>query len=144
MFSRKRIIPTFITVIALALLLGACGGGSKDTPATSNQPATSQPAATQTAAESGPREIRIVLDDFTFEPQDITVKSGERVRLVLVNEGSVAHDWHVDSLNLSSPLVQAGQTATFEFTAGAAGQYDAYCAEPGHEVLGMVGTITIE
>lgn len=123
-------------VVALAVLLAACGGGTKDEPAASSQPATSSAA--------GPREIKVTLDDFSFEPQDITVKSGEKVKLVLVNDGSVAHDWHVDALNLSSPVVAPGQTATFEFTAGAAGSYASYCAEPGHEVLGMVGNIVIE
>lgn len=136
MFSRKRIVPTMMAMLALALLLAACGGGggAKDEPAASSQPATS----------AGTREVRVVLNDFSFEPKDITVKSGEKVKLVLVNEGSVPHDWHVDSLKLSSPVVNAGQTATFEFTAGAKGNYDAYCAEPGHEVLGMVGTFVIE
>ncbi len=71
-------------------------------------------------------------------------ESGERVRLVIRNQGSVAHDWHVDALDLSSPLIQPGQSATFEFTAGAAGTYQTICTEPGHEALGMVGTLIIE
>lgn len=135
MFSRKRLVPTFVAMLALALLLAACGGGGNgEEPATESQPSASE----------GPREIRVLLQDFAFEPEDITVKSGERVKLVLVNEGSVPHDWNVDSMDLVSPVVAAGQTATFEFTAGEAGTYEAYCAEPGHEALGMVGTIIIE
>lgn len=90
------------------------------------------------------REITLVFDDFAFEPQEIRVKSGERVRLVIRNNGSVAHDWYVDALDLNTPRVLAGQSATFEFTAGAAGRYEVICTEPGHEALGMTGWLIIE
>lgn len=138
---RRRRVLGLVTVLVLALLLAACGGGgNKQQSSSSSSSQTS--SATTTSAQA--REISVVLGDFSFEPQEIRVKSGERVKLVIKNEGSVAHDWHVDALNLSTPLVAAGQSATFEFTAGAAGTYDSYCAEPGHDVLGMVGKLIIE
>lgn len=141
MFRRRRVLG-LVTVLALALLLAACGGGGGQQ--TSSSSSGGQTGGTATSTAGNVREITVVMDDFSFEPQEIRVKSGERVKFVIRNEGSVAHDWHVDALNLSTPLVAAGQTATYEFTAGAAGTYDSYCAEPGHEVLGMVGKLIIE
>lgn len=140
-FRRRRVLG-LATVLALALLLAACGGGGGSSNQQSSTPSTQ--SSTATTADSGAREIEIVLDDFSFGPQEIRVKSGEKVKLVIRNEGSVAHDWYVDALDLSSPLIQPGQSATFEFTAGAAGTYEAICTEPGHEALGMVGSLIIE
>lgn len=141
MFGRRRVLG-LVTVLALALLLAACGGGNQQ----SSSSTSSSPAATSSTSTtgSGVREIEVVLNDFTFEPAEIRVKSGERVRLVLRNEGTVAHDWYVDALSLSTPLIQPGQSATYEFTAGEAGNYKTICTEPGHEALGMVGQLIIE
>lgn len=142
MLRRRRVLG-LVTVLVLALLLAACGGGgNKQQSSSSSSSQSSSSSATTTSAQA--REISVVLSDFSFEPQEIRVKSGERVKFVIKNDGSVPHDWHVDALNLSTPLVAAGQTATFEFTAGQAGTYDSYCAEPGHDVLGMVGKLIIE
>lgn len=139
---RRRRVLGLVTVLVLALLLAACGGGGNKQQSSSSSSQSSSSSAATSSAQA--REITVVLKDFAFEPQDIRVKSGERVKLVVKNEGSVPHDWHVDALNLSTPVVQAGQSATFEFTAGQAGTYDSYCAEPGHDVLGMVGKLIIE
>lgn len=143
-FGKRRVLG-LVTVLALALLLAACGGGGDGSSSNQQSSAPStQSSSTATTANSGVREIEIILDDFSFGPQEIRVKSGEKVRLVIRNQGSVAHDWYVDELDLSSPLIQPGQSASFEFTAGAAGRYEAICTEPGHEALGMVGTLIIE
>lgn len=151
MLGRRRVLG-LVAILALALLLVACGGRSNQpsstSSSTSSTPAASSTTSTSATASStataGVREINLVFNDFMFEPQEIRVKSGERVRLVIRNNGSVAHDWYVDALNLNTPLVRAGQTATFEFTAGAPGRYQAICTEPGHEALGMIGWLVIE
>lgn len=149
-FGRRRVLG-LLTVLVLALLLVACGGRNNQQSSTSSS-TTSTPAASSTSSTSsssststsGVREITLVFNDFAFEPQEIRVKSGERVRLVIRNNGSVAHDWYVDALDLNTPRVLAGQSATFEFTAGAAGRYEVICTEPGHEALGMTGWLIIE
>src|SRR5690606_611744 len=97
-----------------------------------------------TPRQAAPREITIVLSDFKFEPAEITVKRGERVRLTLQNKGTVAHDWTVRDLNLASPRVQPGQTATYEFTVDRVGTFTSVCVEAGHEALGMTGRLIVE
>ncbi len=86
----------FVTVLVLALLLAACGGGGSNQQSSTPSQTQSTPAAS--SADSGVRVIDIVFDDFSFGPQEIRVKSGERVRLNIRNNGSVAHDWYVDDL----------------------------------------------
>lgn len=143
MFTRRRVFA-LVSVLLLAVLLAACGGGGGSSTQSSSSSSTQSSAPAATSSSGAVREIEVVLSDFSFQPQEIRVKSGEQVRLVLKNNGTVAHDWYVDALNLSTPLVQPGQTVTFEFTAGAAGTYQSICTEPGHEALGMVGTLIIE
>lgn len=138
---KRRAWGAVAALLVLAVLLAACGGGGG-----SSQPQSQAPRQqTGSSGASGQvREIKVVLSDFSFEPQEITVKRGERVRLVLENTGTVAHDWTLPELNLVSPKVQPRQTATYEFSVDRAGNFRTVCAEPGHEALGMVGTLIVE
>ncbi|MBO8141588.1 MAG: cupredoxin domain-containing protein [Firmicutes bacterium] len=137
---KRRPVAALAAILALSALLTACGGGG------GSQQQASTPAQQSSSAQQAQqvREITVVLKDFAFEPEDIVVKRGERIRLVLDNQGTVPHDWHVDALNLASPKVQPGQTARFEFTADQVGEFESKCVEPGHDVLGMVGKLVVE
>ena len=136
---KRRIWGALAALLVLAVLLAGCGGGGSRQQ--SQAPSSSGGTTTSQAAT---REITIVLSDFKFEPAEITVKRGERVRLILENTGTVAHDWTVRDLNLASPRVQPGQTATYEFTVDRAGTFTSVCVEAGHEALGMTGRLIVE
>src|SRR5687767_7160626 len=45
-----------------------------------------------TGASSDAREIRVVMTEFKYDPDQITVKPGEKIRFVLVNQGTVEHE----------------------------------------------------
>ncbi|HEY8417799.1 MAG TPA: cupredoxin domain-containing protein [Limnochordales bacterium] len=138
---KRRTWGAIAALLVLVLLLTACGGG-RGSQSTSQAP---QSTSSSTATTSSTvREIRVTLSDFKFEPAEITVKRGERVRLVLQNTGTVAHDWTARELNLASPRVQPGQTATYEFTVDRAGTFTTVCVEAGHEALGMTGRLIVE
>ncbi|HEY8497083.1 MAG TPA: cupredoxin domain-containing protein [Limnochordales bacterium] len=136
---KRRIWGALAALLVLAVLLAGCGGGGSRQQ--SQAPSSSGGTTTSQAAT---REITIVLSDFKFEPAEITVKRGERVRLVLENKGTVAHDWTVRDLNLASPRVQPGQTATYEFSVDRVGTFTSVCVEAGHEALGMTGRLIVE
>ncbi len=137
---KRRMWGALAALLVLAVVLAGCGGGGSRQQSSTPQPSTSSSSTSSSAV----REITIVLSDFKFEPQDITVKRGERVRLTLENKGTVAHDWTVRDLNLASPRVQPGQTATYEFTVDRAGTFTSVCVEAGHEALGMTGRLIVE
>ncbi|OUM98972.1 MAG: hypothetical protein BAA04_00300 [Firmicutes bacterium ZCTH02-B6] len=138
---KRRIWTALAALLVLAVLLAGCGGGGSRQQSSAPSPSSSSSTSSSQAAT---REITVVLSDFKFEPAEITVKRGERVRLTLQNTGTVAHDWTVRDLNLASPRVQPGQTATYEFTVDRVGTFTSVCVEAGHEALGMTGRLIVE
>jgi len=137
---KRRIWSALAVLLVLAVLLTGCGGGG----GSRQQSQAPSSSGSTTTSQAATREITIVLSDFKFEPEEITVKRGERVRLTLQNKGTVAHDWTVRDLNLASPRVQPGQTATYEFTVDRVGTFTSVCVEAGHEALGMTGRLIVE
>ena len=47
------------------------------------------------AAEQATRTVEVTLGDMYFEPQSLTVKKGETVRFVLVNNGRLLHEFNL-------------------------------------------------
>jgi plastocyanin len=111
--------------LAAVALLAACGGGGSGPPAGA---------------------ITVKMTDYKFNPGSINAPSGSVV-FYLVNSGSVAHDLVIrDSSKkqiASSELVSAGDSKVFSVSNIAAGTYEIFCSQPGHEALGMKGTLTI-
>jgi uncharacterized cupredoxin-like copper-binding protein len=82
----------------------------------------------------------------------------------MTNDAEIAHEWVIlqPGVTISSEddlpeteeelvanfiyweeEVESGDTATFTFTAPAAGEYQVVCAIPGHFNAGMEGTLTV-
>ncbi len=111
-------------------------------------------------------EVTVVASDLlAFEPSEVRVSAGERVRLVLDNSDShdlhdlvihhipvedvheegaedAGHDDHADhDLHVAA---HGGETGTVEFTPTEPGEYEFICTEPGHEASGMTGVLIVE
>jgi len=85
-----------------------------------------------------------VLRDFEFEPRPLKVKAG-RVRFLLLNRGSVDHDFMILSLRAmehEQDLVKPGQSKVVELELKP-GRYEAICTVPGHRDAGMVVQIEV-
>lgn len=125
-------------VLALSLVLAACGGGG--------------------GSSTGGTNISATMTDFKFDPSTWTVPAGKQVSLKLTNSGSVEHSWVLMSKPISgsftdadkanvlfSKTVPAGQSDTLTFTAPAtAGDYQVVCDIAGHFEAGMVGKLTVQ
>ncbi len=88
------------------------------------------------------REVSVVAKSFTFTPDTITVKQGERVRITLTAT-DVPHGIGVAEFNFSL-VANAGETKTGEFTASKAGNYTFFCnvfCGSGHR--DMKGTLVV-
>ena len=116
--------------LCLGLVGAGCGGddddgGSADT--TEEQPAP--------AAEAG--GVEVSMKDIKFNPEDVTVKSGDTVSWV--NDDGVGHDVTGDDFKSGEPgAMQTGDT--FEHTFDAAGTFDYVCTvHPG-----MNGSVKVE
>jgi uncharacterized cupredoxin-like copper-binding protein len=109
--------------IAAVLIVTGCGGGQTSSGKTS--------------------EVTLTLTEFKFTPDTINAKVGERVKVTLDNKGALKHNIKQADLNIDT-AVEAGQTATFEFTPTKAGTFDFDCDVPGHKEAGMVGKIVVQ
>jgi uncharacterized cupredoxin-like copper-binding protein len=121
-------------VAALALVIAACSGGGDGS--TEGGGSGDQAAA--------PASVDISLTDFKIAPADVEVPAGAPVTFNVSNDGQSPHTYGVtvgDQV-YETPQIDAGSSSTLEVPALEAGTYDALCTIPGHDQLGMVGTVT--
>jgi cytochrome c oxidase subunit 2 len=96
------------------------------------------------AQEPEPRTIAVVARRFVFEPADITVAVGERVRL-LVTSGDGVHGIEIKQLNVKREIPRGTKAVPIEFTATEAGRFPILCSEycgKDHET--MTGMLIVE
>jgi len=82
----------------------------------------------------------------------ITLTAGQIYTITVYNVGSMQHNWAiVDAKSTTAkvlwgavtPAINAGTSGQVTFKAGSAGSYFYICQVPGHVVLGLWGTITV-
>jgi len=94
--------------------------------------------------ESGEvKTINVEAGSFYFKPNEIRVKKGEKVRIILASK-DMMHDFNIDELGVSVPVTKAGDTSTAEFVANKTGEFEYYCSVGQHRKMGQVGKIIIE
>lgn len=97
-----------------------------------------------TIGADGVREIRVEGSEFKFSLASLTLKKGEKIRLILGNTGEMKHDFVVDELNVRTKIINNGETDTIEFTPETAGTFEFYCSVGQHRTNGMKGMLTVE
>ncbi len=97
----------------------------------------------QAAKSPDATEVVVTASNYKFAPNTITVKNGEKTRILLKNSGG-SHDFRIDELNLATAVIQDGQEDFVEFTPSKTGTYQFYCSVDGHRQMGMVGTLKVE
>lgn len=107
-------------------------------------PATNSAGTSDTMSADGVREIRLEGSEFKFSLASLTLKKGEKVRLILGNTGKMKHDFVVDELNVRTKIINNGETDTVEFTPETAGTFEFYCSVGQHRANGMKGMLTVE
>ena len=120
---------------AAASLLGACGGG--------------QPA----------RKAEIDIHFSHFQQEDLTVRTGQPIRITLKNEDPIEHEWIVGDAETharhrtgtepyhdtrpTEVTVPAFSSRVTTVSFNKPGDYLYICHLPGHEAFGMVGTVIV-
>jgi cytochrome c oxidase subunit 2 len=77
-------------------------------------------------AKQSPKLINITASRFAFEPNEITIKKGEEVTLV-VQSSDVTHGLLIEDLGVRTE-VKKGQGATVTFTPDTVGTFEGKCA----------------
>ena len=137
-------LPAAVVVLflLLALALAGCGDGSPSGP---------DVTLTPIAPVDGVLTVRAF--EWGFEPGAIALRRGEEVRIVLVNDGKILHNWKVEGLE--ADVIEAGDEGelfveaaegdegTLVFVPQASGSFTFYCTISGHRRLGMEGILTV-
>ncbi|MDQ3126999.1 MAG: cupredoxin domain-containing protein [Chloroflexota bacterium] len=153
-----KITTLAATGLLLLALVGCSGSGSAtNTPAgnpstvpaasaaASNAPASSSPAASAAATDATATDATaMTVKDFTLEPKDVTVQGD--VNLAVTNAGPTIHNVKIrDAAGTDlggTKDLKSGESETFTVSIPA-GTYTFYCSLPGHESLGIKGTLTV-
>lgn len=78
------------------------------------------------------------------ENPDLAVQQGNTIRLTLVNDDGMPHDFAVPDLQVQTTMVTAkGQSTDLVFDLSRAGVFTYYCTLPGHRQAGMEGKFIV-
>jgi nitrosocyanin len=92
---------------------------------------------------NGVKVFTVTETNFSFSPNVIRVKQGDQVKITL-NSLEGFHNFSIDSYNVSSNNIGAGQTVSIEFTADKKGTFEFYCNVDSHKDKGMTGSLIVE
>lgn len=132
----KKIFTGTVLMLALSLLLAACGSSNKAT-------------------------LNVTATDSGYDTKNYTVPAGAEVTLNMTNNGAVEHEFTILKLgqHVTPPFgekdedkilweldgVQPGSNKSGTFTAPTEpGDYDVICGVPGHIEMGMIATLTVK
>jgi FtsP/CotA-like multicopper oxidase with cupredoxin domain/plastocyanin len=133
MGTHVRGVAARAALIALMLVAAACtGDGGTD----------ADDGADGLAA---PVTLAVSLTEFAIAPGVIHAPAGQALSFAVTNDGSAPHTFAVDTGNgvVETPEIQPGETGSLDVPALEAGDYRTLCTVPGHEGLGMVGTLMV-
>lgn len=144
----KRLVPLLLALLAVVVV--ACS--------------TNEPAA----PDITPVEITLIATDIVYDQTALEGQAGRPIRLTLVNEGALEHDFSIMEIPHSGEVMAeemeqemehdmsemalepevhivtpSGGSATVEFTPSTPGTYEYYCTVAGHKEAGMAGTLTV-
>lgn len=114
----------FMLLLILAMLLSGCGGKEE---------------SKENEIVEADREITIIghtgteVEDFYFEPSEITVKKGETVKLILESANKVGHGIQVPALKINL-TEREPEVFTAEKTGAFEGRCSVLCGA-GHSVM---------
>ena len=150
MTTRSRLHGVTRSVAAAAILLIAAGcnggaGGSAATPTPGVSASGSATPAATAGATAGTSGTALEVKDFTLQPLTLTV-TGTKVVLDVTNSGPTVHNVTIrdDAAKILGATrdLKTGEAESIDVEIPA-GTYILFCSLPGHESLGIKGTLTV-
>jgi plastocyanin len=138
----RRILLLMLAVVALSLAVAACGGDDDDE--------AEEPAAEETTTGGGGggggTTLELAADPsgaLAFDKTELTAPAGE-VTIHLTNEAQIPHNVEVEGNGVEEVSDTITGSDTHLTLTLEPGEYEFYCAVPGHREGGMEGTLTVE
>lgn len=133
---------TYIIIIVLVLIVLAVvffsGKGTKV-----EAPVSTNTEAVPTVSVTGEKEFVVSGQNFSFIPNLITVKKGDKVKITFKSVDGF-HDFGIDEYNIITKQLKSPAEEVLEFTADKTGSFEYYCSVGTHRAMGMWGTLKVE
>lgn len=148
-FGRLAAFKIAFLLVAVILVMAACGGDDEKTPTGSSGGEKEGGTITigdQSANDhgeadvSGESETDVEIDDFYFEPTVLTGSAGEEITLHLENEGDATHNFSISDQNIDED-VDSGDEADVKVTFPDSGTLVFFCKF--HQGQGMLGGLEV-
>jgi uncharacterized cupredoxin-like copper-binding protein len=91
-------------------------------------------------------QVDISLEEWALNPSALNVTAGDSVTFNISNIGRFPHAFEVNGngTHAQSNTISAGEITTLTVNFEFSGEYQILCPVPGHEGLGMVGTLSAD
>jgi plastocyanin len=130
-----------LTTLALVVAVAACGGDDDDE-------GSEELATEDTGGGGGGDAVTIMLaadpnGELAFDQTELTAAAGE-VTIEFMNDSGIPHNVEVEGNGVeevSDTITEGSTSLTLTLEPG---EYEFYCAVPGHREGGMEGTLTVE
>lgn len=140
---KTRVSALVRLTLAAGLLALVVAGVACSSDASGSESKDSSGSAASKAAVGANGAITIVGKDNVFEPKEFTGPAGQPITVTLNNTGAAIHNFVIkdqngpDGKEIQTPLINAKQTGTVQFTLPA-GTYDFYCSVHPVEMRGKM------
>lgn len=101
--SRRGGWCAFMLAGTIALLLSSCQAESQPSGDVSSRPAPGD-------------AVQLVAEDSAFVPSTLELPAGEEVTIEVINDDATPHDFTIESIDLSTGVIEAGDVTTATFT----------------------------
>lgn len=139
-----RLFLLLLTVLALAVGVAACGGDDDDDAA--DEPATEDTTTHEDTTGGEGAHLTLTADPdggLSFDQTELTAAAGE-VTIELVNDSGIPHNVEIEGNGVEEVSETISEGTTELTVTLEPGEYEFYCAIPGHREGGMEGTLTVE
>ena len=140
--SYRSLIAVVAAILSFGLFLTACSDDDvASTGANGDEAEQDHDDHGETPVAEGARRIDVNATSFAYDPDEITVDTGEDVAIVLTSD-DLLHDFVIDELDVHV-AADRDETAEGGLRADTAGEYTYYCTVAGHREAGMEGTLVV-
>ena len=90
------------------------------------------------------KEFTVIGTEYAFTPSTVEVNTVDTVKITFQNSGTSPHNLVIKSLNVSTKVINPGESDSIEFIATKSGNLDYVCTIFGHKDKGMEGILTVQ
>lgn len=138
----RRFLLLLLTALALVMAVAACGGDDDDE---AEEP-TAEATTEDTGGGGGGETLMLAADPggaLAFDQTELSGAAGA-LTIELMNDSGIPHNVEIEGNGVEEVSETISEGSTSMTLTLEPGEYEFYCAVPGHREGGMEGTLTVE